>query len=404
MLLLSLVLYLLALFSKSSAIAFLPVALLYRLLFASKKKWGRQEIIYFATATVLSYIFMRWYSSVLTTFGLFELQNGTPLLKQNPATWILLNLEVITFYLGKLLYPKTFSITYEFPTPQNLFVPLPFFILSLITCAVLLYALSIFMRMKDKRPLFLMLWFLLVLGPYLNLAGIYIYEADRYLYLAAFSPIITFSYLLTTLMAKIDHQGKAAIRGLSFLFVCLLIGGLISRSIRAVEVWATTETLWTNALAISPNRMEPYTALISVAINDYCQKKETAEGKKALQRAKNIANQGYQKFCGGTGCQQMAASLMYQIANIYYQEDQLAKAEQFLKQGLLLKPDDIPLNYLGTYVAIKQGDLKEAEEGLEFLRHHANPNLYAGMDYAINTNIPQLIERQKKAPSPPSMQ
>jgi hypothetical protein len=387
----SFALYLLALFSKTSAIAFIPMALLYRLLFASHKKWGWREGAYFVLLAVSSVRFMQWYSGELAEFGVFQLQNAPALIKENPAQWLLLNMEVITFYLGKLLYPQTLANTYFYPAPQLLFIYLPALLLSMAACAVLLFALLKFIRMTDKRPLFLALWFLVALGPYLNWAGINIFVADRYLYLASFAPLAAAGYLLTTLTTMIRHQDRTTTRNLAILLICLLVTVMVARGIKAVAVWSSSETLWRNALRVTPLRLEPYINLLELDIDRFNQNQQTPEGYKALQQAKTIANQAYRTFCNNGVCSPNVTDLLGKIAHIYYLEDNMTKAEQFLNQGLLLKPEDIYLNFLHTYVKIKQGDIPAAQEDIEFITRHAHPYIHAGILADIKDNIPRII-------------
>jgi len=382
--------FILGLFSKASAISFFPVVLLYRLLLAPQKKWTWHEVSYFSLLAVFSWVFMRWYSGVLTDFGLFQLQNAPSLIKESPAQWLLLNIETITFYLGKLLYPQDLANLYIFPAPSRLFASLSVLFYSLATCAVLLFVLFKFIRMQDKRPLFLMLWFVLALGPYLNWAGISIYVADRYLYLASFAPMAAVSYLFATI-GTMNNRYSKTIRNMAICLTALLFAALIARGIKAVAVWSSSVTLWRNALQVSPTSLDAYLGLIRAETNIYLQQKGTAEGDKQLKHVKAVANQGYQMFCKNNLCQPQATGLLYQIANLYYEEGRLDKAEQFLAQGLLLKPEDVYLNYLHIYLALKQGDISSARQDIEVITRHAHPKINAPILNDIRNNLSRSI-------------
>jgi len=389
-LVISLGLSILGLFSKASGISFFPVVLFYRLLLAPKKKWTWQEVSYFILLAASSCAFMRWYSGVLTEFGLFQLQNSPSLIKKSPAQWLLLNMETISFYVGKLLYPQSLANLYVSPAPSLLFASLPVLFCSLALCAVLLFALFKFVRMPDKRPLFLMIWFFIVLGPYLNWAGIRIYVADRYLYLASFAPMAAVSYFFTSI-GTMNSRCSKAIRSVVTFMIVLLFAGLIVRGIKAVEVWDSSVTLWRNAVEVSPTSLDVYLGLIRAETKLYLQQKGTSEGDRQLKHVKAIANQGYQMFCKNNLCQPQATGLLYQIAELYYEEGRLDKAAQFLNQGLLLKPEDVYLNYLHIYLALKQDDISSVRKDIEVITRHAHPKIHATILNDIRNNLSRLI-------------
>ncbi len=388
-------LYIMALFSKSSAISYLPIALLYRYLLAPTKKWCWQEALHFLLLTTTSLLFMQWYAKVLTQYGLFDMQPSPSLFKVNPALWVLLNAEVITFYLGKLLYPKTLSVIYSSPSPNIIFTNLPDLMLSLATCTVLLFALYKINKLTDKRPLFLYLWFFVVLGPYLNWAGINIFVADRYLYLAAFAPMAAVSYLLTTLHAWCMLRSRTN-GSLLILFTCFLCTLLLSRGIKATETWSNTATLWLNALKAAPYHAEPYIGLLDHELDVYYKNQGEAKGTAALANAKKIAGLGYRRFCPQDNCPPQATGILYYLAKIDYEEDNVADSARYLKQGLLLKPEDIHLNYLHIYLALKQYDYQGAQEDIALIRQQANPNEYGEILSKINNTLAPFIEEKLK--------
>ena len=393
----SLVLYLLALFSKSSAIAFVPMVFLYRFLLVSQKKWRWPEVAYFILLTIFSLLFMQWYARILTNFGLFEQQNGVSLFKESPSTWLLLNMEAITFYMGKLLYPETLSIIYDFPAPRIIFKNLPYLLLSLTTCTVLIFMVLKFIKITDQRPLFLALWFFVALGPYMNWAGIKIFVADRYLYLAAFAPFVAVSYGIATITTMIRQRHRVG-GSLVVVLTCLLIMTLMESGIRAVRVWSDTPTLWSHVLKTAPLHVEPYNGLLNFYLNIYENNRSTQVGMEAIANAKAIANQGYQKYCKNKidNCPPQLFGVLYFIAKIYYEEDNMDKAEQFLQQALWLKPDDIRLSHLHSYLAIKQNEYKTAQEDIEFIKAHANPHEHAGILSDITLKIAPLLEEKLK--------
>ena len=389
----SLGLYLLALFSKSSAISFVLIVLVYRSLFASEKKWTLREVSYFALLAVVSLLFMQWYSRVLTEFGLFKLQSAPPLFKEDPGLWLLLNVEVITFYLGKLLYPATLSNIYDSPAPLILFRDLPFFILSVATCIVLTFALLKFITMRDRRPLFLLLWFFVILGPYLNWAGINIFVADRYLYLAAFAPLAAASFVLTYSVTTIRNHQKIA-GNLAFGLVCLLLSVMTSRGIKAVQVWTDTSTLWRNSVTAAPLHVQPYVGLLNSDFEIYNQHKGTPEGNEALDRAKTLAKQAYRRFCKNGNCSPQATGILLSLAKIAYEENNLQESERLLQKALWLKPEDLHLNYLHAYLAIKKRDYQTARKDIDYIKQNAHPHMDAEILARVDDLAPLLVGKE----------
>lgn len=394
----TLALYLLALFSKSSAIAFVPVALLYRLLLAPKKKWGRLEVAYYLILVATSFLFLQWYSKVLTDYGVFVRQNDPSLFMEDPGLWLTLNIQVVTFYLGKLIYPATLSNIYDFPSPNTLGLNPPFLLLSLVTTTALLFALLKTWRLADKRPLFLLLWFFVVLGPYLNWAGVKIFVADRYFYLAAFAPMSAIAYALTTTIAMIKHH--KAVGNLAVLLVCLVVSALIARGIKAVQVWSNSSSLWSNALITAPLQVQPYVALLKLDMGIYNQNKGTPAGDEALARAKTLAYQAYRRYCAKGNCRPQATGILFYLAKISYEENNLQMAEKFLNKGLLLDPEIISLNFMHAILAIKKEDYQGAKEDIALIKRLAHPYMDAAVIATLNEQIIPLIEQRLRAKSP----
>ena len=393
----SLLLYIMALLSKSSAIAYLPIAILYRCILAPDKKWRRQETVHFLLLTIISLVFLHWYTQVLTDFGLFKMQPAPSLFKVNPGLWVLLNAEAITFYLGKLFYPKTLSAIYSFPSPGMIFKDLPYLVLSLMTCTALIFSFFKFSKVPNKKPLFLLLWFFVVLCPYLNWAGINIFVADRYMYLASFAPLSAISYLITTLH-DVSIRRSRAVGSLLILLTCILFALLISRGIKATKTWANTSMLWLNTVKEAPYHAEPYVGLLGHEFDIYYKNSGKPKAAEALANAKKIANLGYRRFCPNNNCAAQATGILYYLSKISYEEDNLVESERYLRQGLLLKPDNIHLNYLHVYLALKKKDYKTAKEDIESVRQQANPydvedmRLVSELTYTIAPFIEEKIK------------
>ncbi len=398
----SYLLFVCALFSKSSAIAFFPLIVSYRLQLCPDKHWKAQEFLYLGATALSTLLFVQWYHCELANFGVFSKQ-GPPLLQHDPGQWILLNAEVISFYLIKLFYPVNLSIIYNEPTTLTLFKDLPFLGFSLVIVTAIAFLAIRLWQKHDKRPLFLLSWFFITLTPYLNLAGINIFVADRYCYLASFSvlaaTVIVLFNIYTQFSASINpsryHLHHAVIA--ATIMMCTALSLI---SINTIKVWEKTETLWTNALHVAPLRLTPYAALAKTLLATYEANPNTNDARLALLKAKEVTTAGYTRYCKNDTCPPSLAGILLMLGKINYYEGDLSAAERHLKMVLSFNARNLAALHVYSYVLTGQGRYGEAEDMIKEIENAAGPEKNRKMLADIRSQLrPMLAAKQKASQS-----
>lgn len=399
----SYLLFVCALFSKSAAIAFWPLIVSYRLLLCPSKRWKTQEQFYLGTTALSTILFVIWYHWELTTYGVFTRQ-GESLLTHAPGQWFLLNTEAITFYLLKLFWPMDLSITYNEPTPLSLFNDLPFLILSLFFIAIAVLLAIVLWRGQNKRLLFLLCWFILTLVPYLNLAGVNIYVADRYCYLASFAVFAVTAIGLSALCNRCLTTQESSYRHLNYaatVTAILLCTVLSLISIKTIKVWESTETLWTNALRVAPLRFDSYAGLTGALLASYEATRNENKGHSSLVKAKKVATACYSRFCSDDQCPPFMARILIMLGKINYYEKDLASAERYLKEVLIRDAYNLSALHVYSYVLIGQGRYREAERMIMDIEHSADPEKNKKMLSDIRNQLRPLLSAKQRTTHTP---
>ncbi|MEA3385328.1 MAG: tetratricopeptide repeat protein [Thermodesulfobacteriota bacterium] len=361
-------LFLCSLLSKAAAISFLPLLLCYRLIMCRKIGWKRCELIYFLTILTTTLYFIWWYTGVLRDFGLLASQTPPRIWGQ----WFLLSAECLTFYIQKLLLPLHLSAVYDFPSP-NLIFKYPLFLLISLS----LVAISIFLAWRlrtcsNKIAYFFAAWFVCALLPYLDLAQVGIYVADRYAYLASIPVIIGLACFLLFLYDRLRQR----IYG-NFLAVTLavaLIGILTQQTASAAAVWQNSITLWQNVLQQVPRHMASYTALMGEYIKLYRKKQNSAEGAAYLAKAKRVGLSAMTEFRYGRNKYDRALHLVtVQLAQISWFDGDLQQAQAYLHLTLQLQPEYLTGRYLYARLLAQQGKRKAAMNQVNRIEKNGHP-------------------------------
>lgn len=390
-------LFVCALFSKSAAIAFLPLVVAYRLLLRPHHRLGFNEILYLAVTFLSTLLFVVWYHGELDAFGVFSRQ-GRPLIDYNPGQWLLLNTEVLTFYLMKLCYPNDLSVIYNQPTPITLFKNLPFLGISMMVTALAIVMAIRLWRRHDNRTLFLLAWFIITLTPYLNLAGVNIFVADRYIYLPSFAAAASAALLLSSLYNKCGTRETVHGRNLGSVIIgiCILYcAALAAGSIRAVKAWENSRTLWTNAHQVAPFRLQPYTVLTELNLTAYQSSTNADDARSFLRQAKEFASEAHARYCENDRCPPSMARTLTMLGKINYYEGDLTTAERHLKEAIASDPNNISPLYIYGYVLAGQGRYLEAEQLVSDIEQTADPEMLA----EIRSQLTPLITTNKRQPS-----
>lgn len=160
--------------------------------------------------------------------------------------------------LGSLLLPLWLTPLYPFTAPITLSEPYILasaaFVLSLTACAFAV-------RRRSRWPLLAWAWFALFIAPsFGNFAkghdeflDVYV-TSDRYAYLASVAPLLCIGWLL-------GKEGALWRKG-----TLALIAAMLLLSVRQTLTWRDNESLWLQALRISPNSHIAHTNLGTILV------------------------------------------------------------------------------------------------------------------------------------------
>ncbi len=176
----------------------------------------------------------------------FQDTSGTPIWECPPLFVRFVEIPVVyCFYLVKEVFPYGLAIYYSFfnkQPPAALDLGCLFILLTFTWGAF-------YWGIRSSRPYMITcwLWFLVMLLPVLDLAGIYCFTpADRYAYL----PMIGLSVVVVWSLS--DWFSKKGMPGICRWSVCVACGliflGLMILSVRQTEIWSSNISLWTHDL------------------------------------------------------------------------------------------------------------------------------------------------------------
>ena len=223
---LSLLFYLLALGFKESAVIFLPLILIYLMIFHYSSEKSLKDNLLMATKQcapliIATLIYLAWRTYVLKGLGGYFIHNSAVVTSVNPSGYnVLIYLQVmkniIVSYFKYLLFPVDFLKSHDFISFSKLIeqVILLFLVLS-VPLSLLLYKLSIITKLrlyKDelikshniKLIFFLIVWILLPISLLLVAKAF----STRYLY----SSVIPLSIILSVLGVKVIQTAARKIR------------------------------------------------------------------------------------------------------------------------------------------------------------------------------------------------
>jgi tetratricopeptide (TPR) repeat protein len=252
LLLASLAAFALSLFSKVSSLVLPAMLVTSGMLWGPAKRWRRTLLSVFPFFVLAAGAFVLFYSIGKATavasfsqageFGSLALQNRVPAAVQLPF-----------FYLGKLLLPVNLSVEYSPAFSGELFSARTLF-------ASFSIALMLFIGIRNVRNspylFFCILWFLVMLVPFLNFTTPDVFVADRYAYIP--------SYALFLLLAMTVPFGKRPAR---YALVSLVVLWAVLSVVRNGD-WRSDRTLWESAVQASPGSSKAHRNLGEVYFMD----------------------------------------------------------------------------------------------------------------------------------------
>src|SRR6266446_2949254 len=251
---LALVLYALALFSKTTACT-LPAALLL-ILWLQGRRVDQRRLLQLVPFVVLAL------GMGLCTVWWERYHQGTrgPLFAISPLERLLIASRAIWFYLGELFWPS--NLTFIYPrwhiTPSS-----PFDYVPLLGIAGLCAAIWLTRRYFGRGVEVAMLFFAATLGPVLGFIMLYTFRytfvADHYQYLASIGPIALVCAGAATL-ARSYSQARPFVFGL----LACVVAVLTALTWRQSAMYADIESLWRTTIARNPDCWMAYNNLGAV--------------------------------------------------------------------------------------------------------------------------------------------
>lgn len=157
-------------------------------------------------------------------------------------------LKSILFMFSKIFYPVDLAVEYLYDVPSGWLTP---WVIVAVLAIFLYIVLIVWSWCKQKNLFIVLLWVPLLYVPTSNLYPLSYFAADRYLYAPSLGLFAVVVYGLAALLRK----QKTAYYAVIFLIVL----SLSVLTVKQTLVWKDSESLWTNALNVSPTSVSVLT-------------------------------------------------------------------------------------------------------------------------------------------------
>lgn len=311
--------FLFSLLAKAATVFFPCALLLYELCFVSGARRGRclRLLPFFSLSVVVSLVTLLSQSADVSGWSGIDHGGRAGWHGGSPWATFLTMLPVFCTYLRLLLWPSGLSAIYD-PPIHTAVDP------TVLGCAVLLLLVAMLawrLCRPDRRLWFWLLFIILAILPVAQLVPLITLMNDRYLYF----PMIGAAALAGAGSAYLRdaRSGKFA----SFVTsLALLLGVLLAAaSLQRVGVWQNSRTLWRDAAAKVPARFDVWEGLgeayhLSLPV-------EPDNALRAYRRAFSLYSSN--------------PNNLYNLATLYAQVKDQARAELLLHRLLRLKPEHV---------------------------------------------------------------
>jgi tetratricopeptide (TPR) repeat protein len=342
--------FVLAIFSKPTAVVFPAVLLIYEIAL-KENRWidfVKRNPLFFMLSIFMSTIFV-----VIAMKAMLEAGGIKPYRGGTFFNNLLVSFYIFLYNIKLLIFTINYSAAYTIGVPFPLLNIQTFLVVA---AAFLLFGLSLWSLKRTKVIFFSVLFFFVTVLPYLNLIPISTVLADRYVFIASFS----YCFLLGIGFDKLYCQtGKRFSKGffklLSVAIFLFLLGGYSFMTIQQNKIWENSYTLWSDAVEKYPES-NTANALMGIVYMDFEMNDKAAE---YLERAVQILPIDYQS--------------RNNLGIVYGRLDQPEKALEELMSAISLKPEnDISKINLSVFYQ-RQKEYKKSEEVLKYLISK-NPN------------------------------
>jgi hypothetical protein len=305
--LLSLLFYVLAILSKFNAIAFFLVLIVHRLFheYLNGRKDPSDPLVWrgvtrrvllpcFPYVLVSVGLFL-WYSNILNQYGVLGRRGPSPLSFTHLATLAKFTPLVFGAYMQHLLLPVQYSIAYAWPSVSRSLAPVE--IVASVGIAASLVLLFVCLMHRRKDFLCYAVWFVALLLPYLNLVYIGHWQANRYLYLACFCPIVM---LVDPIIKWLTTQSAACwVRWLKLpgaVSLVLYLAVLAGWTLFYQRVFKSDHSLWRHEISLSNPSMLAYQAYAKSFVNRARKENNPQDREKWLLKAEMAIGKGVKHF------------------------------------------------------------------------------------------------------------
>ena len=373
---LALLLYALALFSKTTACT-LPAALLL-ILWLQGQRINQRQLVQLVPFVVLALgmgLLAVWWE---------RYHQGThgPMFAISPLERLLIASRAIWFYLGKLFWPS--NLTFIYPrwivSPTHL---LEYAWLAALggLCAVISFARRYVGRSLEVAALFFVATLSPVLGFIMLYTFRYTFVADHYQYLASIGPIALASAGLVTLSRSSKTLQRPVVAG------CFAILGFLSLlTWRQSATYRDAETLWRATIARNPGCWMAYNNLgvvqfekgsIEDAIEKYQQSLRLHPDYPEAHY--NLGSALLQKGYADEAIRQCEEALKIQpnepdahivLGNAFMAKQDVDRAINQYQQALTLRPEDSNAHYNLGIALQEKGETEQAAREYEKAREY----------------------------------
>ena len=404
---LALLLYALALFSKTTACT-LPAALLL-ILWLQGQRINQRQLVQLVPFVVLAL------GMGLLTVWWERYHQGTrgPLFAISPPERLLIASRAIWFYLGKLFWPS--NLTFIYPrwivSPTHL---LEYAWLAALggLCAVISFARRYVGRSLEVAALFFVATLSPVLGFIMLYTFRYTFVADHYQYLASIGPIALASAGITTLAASFK-ESRHSIFGAA---VCI-VAALAVFTWRQSTMYADIEALWRTTIARNPGCWMAHNNLGIVLSQKGEIDEAIAHYRKTLEMSPDFADADYnlgnallQK--GETDaailhCQRAVTiqpndpEAQVALGNALFQKGSIDDSIVHYQKALAIRPYYVTAHYNLSSAFLKKGEIDKAilhcQAVLSIQPEHADAHTTLAAALLRKGEIGSAIEQYKKA-------
>src|SRR5437773_1581127 len=404
--LLALILYALALLSKTTACT-LPAALLL-ILWLQKRPINKERLV-----QVVPFLILGIAMGLLTVWW-ERYHQGTrgPLFALSPIERILIASRAVWFYLGKLFWPSNLTFIY----PRWMISPTHLLDYAWLAAGGGLCAATALARKYVGRSLEVAaLFFVATLSPVISFIMLYTFRytfvADHYQYLASIGPIALASAGVATLAAAFKESRH-------FIFgagICLLaVLGMLTW--RQSTMYADIEALWRTTIARNPDCWMAHNNLGIVLVQKSEIDEAIAHYRKTLEMSPDFADADYnlgnallQKGeidAAILHCQRAVAiqpndpEAQVALGNALFQKGLIDESIVHYQKALAIRPYYVTAHYNLSSAFLKKGEIDETifhcQAALSIQPEYADAHTILASAFLQKGEIGNAIEQYKK--------